>query len=319
MTDHKFVVSSSPHVRTKESTPRLMLYVLQALFLIALASIILFGARALAVIVVSVVAALMAEALWQKALGKPIPVHDGSAAITGLLIAFNMPPLVPLWIPVMGSVFAIIVVKQFFGGLGHNFMNPALAGRAFLVSAWPVAMTSGWQIPFDGVTSATPLEILGGSAGSLPEGWQMLVGWRAGCLGETSALVILLGGFYLIYKQVIDWKIPASFIGTVAAFAWVFGGSDGWFTGDVWTHVLSGGLLIGAFFMATDYVTSPVTKQGRLIMGFGCGLLTALIRLWGGYPEGVSYSILLMNVATPLIDSMTVPLPFGTRRTKAVG
>ncbi len=296
-----------------------MFYVLQALFLVAVASTILFGVRAMAIIGVSVLAALAAEALWQKGLRQPVTVADGSAAITGLLIAFNMPPLVPLWVPALGSAFAVIVVKQFFGGLGHNFMNPAAAGRAFLVSAWPLAMTSGWLTPFDGATSATPLQVLGGSSGSLPEGWQMLMGWRAGCIGETSALVILIGGLYLIYRQVIDWKIPASFIGTVALFAWVFGGTDGWFTGDVLTHVLSGGLLLGAFFMATDYVTSPVTKRGRLIMGLGCGLLTALIRLWGGYPEGVTYAILLMNVATPLIDRMTIPRPFGTRQTKVTG
>lgn len=289
-----------------------------ALLPAALASIVLFGPRALAVMAVTLASALVAEGLYMKIVRKPVTIADGSAAITGLLLAFNMPPMVPLWVPVIGSFFAIIVVKQLFGGLGQNFMNPALAARAFLLAAWPMSMTTGWVVPFDGVTSATPLQVLRGMASArLPETWELLVGMRAGALGETSAVALLLGGFYLLWKGVIDWRIPGCFIGTVALVTWAFGGSGGLFTGNVLAHTLTGGLLLGAFFMATDYVTSPVTRRGRVVMGIGCGLITALIRLWGGFPEGVSYSILLMNVATPLIDRATLPRVFGQRRVKA--
>lgn len=318
MADYKLVVSSSPHLKTAETTPRLMGAVLLALAPAGFASIVLFGGKALLVIAASVVAALAAEAICNRVMRRPLTIGDGSAAITGLLLAFNMPPEVPLWVPVIGSFFAIVVVKQLFGGLGHNFMNPALAARAFLLAAWPMAMTTGWVQPFDGVTSATPLQTLRGmSSQPLPELWELLFGLRAGALGETCAVALVLGGLYLIARRVIDWRIPAGFVGTVALFGWAFGGRGGYFTGDALAHVLSGGLLLGAFFMATDYVTSPVTSRGRVVMGIGCGVITSLIRLWGGFPEGVSYSILLMNVATPLIDRATMPRVFGQRPARA--
>jgi len=308
----KLVVTSSPHLKTATTTPLLMGEVLLALLPVGLVSVVLFGPRALAIMGLTTAAAVAAEALYQKAAGKALTVTDGSAAVTGLLLALGMPPLVPLWVPVIGAGFAIIVVKQLYGGLGHNFMNPALTARAFLVAAWPMAMTTGWMAPFDGVTTATPLQVMKGLAQApMAQPWELFLGLRAGSLGEVSVLALALGGGYLLWRRVIDWQIPAGFIGTVALVTWVFGGTRGLFTGDVVLHLLTGGLWLGALFMATDYVTSPVTRRGRLIMGVGGGLITALIRLWGGMPEGVTFGILLMNVATPLIDRFTVPRVFG--------
>ncbi|HHY37567.1 MAG TPA: RnfABCDGE type electron transport complex subunit D, partial [Clostridia bacterium] len=248
----------------------------------------------------------------------PVTVGDWSAAVTGLLLAFNIPVTAPLWLPVVGSAFAIIIVKQLFGGLGQNFVNPALAARAMLMAAWPAHMTS-WVTPFDAVSTATPLATLVPKAGeataALPSYWNMFVGNIPGCLGETSALAILAGGAYLLLRGVIDWRIPVGFIGTVAVLTWIIG-PKGIFTGDPLAHILAGGLMLGAFFMATDYVTSPVTRKGRLIMGIGCGIITVLIRIYGSYPEGVSYSILIMNIATPLIDKFVQPRVFGVARAR---
>ncbi len=233
--------------------------------------------------------------------------------MTGILLAFNLSPLVPLWVAAIGGAFAIIIVKQLFGGLGHNFVNPALAARAFLMASWPVQMTN-WKTPgVDAVSSATPLALIksGSEAtGQLPGLLELFIGNVGGCLGETSALALLLGAVYLLARRVITLEIPAAFIGTVGLMTWILGGEK-LFTGDFIYHILAGGLMLGAFFMATDYTTSPMTFKGRVIMGIGCGMLTAIIRLFGGYPEGVSYSILLMNLAVPLIDRYIIPKSFG--------
>lgn len=314
------IVSSSPHIKTRETTQRLMADVLIALAPATAVAFWLFGLRAMGLTLAAVASAVLTEHAV-AALGKrKTTVSDLSAAITGLLIAFNIPPSAPFWLPVVGSMFAILVVKMAFGGLGGNFLNPALAARAMLLAAWPVHMTS-WVRPFDLVATATPLATLvpkGVAGAELPSLGAMLIGRIPGCIGETSALALLIGGAYLLWRKVIDWRTPVGFIGTVAVLTLIFG--PGGLLRDISVaarfeaaaaHVLAGGLVLGALFMATDYVTSPVTPKGRLVMGIGCGLLTVLIRLWGGYPEGVSYSILIMNVATPLIDRFTAPRKFG--------
>lgn len=313
----RLVISPSPHWRSEKTVSGLMLDVVVALMPAVVASVVYFGTRAFAIIVASVASAVLSEVLYEKAVKREVTIRDYSAVITGVLLAMNMPPRVPLWIPVIGSAFAIVVAKQLFGGLGYNFVNPALAGRAFVMAAWPLHMTRDWLKPgffggIDAAAQATPLAVLKGSAqGALPGIWDMLIGNRAGCLGETSVVAILLGGLYLIWREVIDWRIPLGYIGTVFVLTWVWGKPGALFQGNAVYHILSGGLFLGAFFMATDYVTSPVTSRGRLIMGIGCGIITVLIRLWGGYPEGVSYSILLMNLLTPLIDRYVVPRHYG--------
>lgn len=321
----KLIVSSSPHVRSKETVDRIMLDVVIALIPALIAGILFFGFRALAIVLISILSCLIGEYVWEKMCNKPITIGDFSAVITGILLAFNMPATVPLWIPVIGGFFAIIVVKQLFGGLGQNFMNPALAARAFLLASWPTSMTK-WVQPFsqlpvfgnvDIVSSATPLALIKGAEGVgtvLPSYANLFIGNIGGCIGETSALALLIGGLYLIYRKVINWRIPVTFIGTVFVLTLVFG-KAGFFTEDPIYHILSGGLILGAFFMATDYASSPITPKGQLIMGLGCGIITTVIRLWGGYPEGVSYSILLMNIVTPLIDRYTVPVKYGEVKT----
>ncbi len=314
---NQLLVSSSPHVRSEDTISRIMLDVVIALMPAAIAAVIFFKWNAIVIILASVLSAVITEALIQKLMKREITIGDWSAVITGMLLAFNLPPTVPLWIPIIGSAFAIAVVKQLFGGLGHNFMNPALAARAVLLASWPVRMTT-WTTPgVDAVSTVTPLAILKGTetAGQLPELWDMIVGNIGGTIGETSALALLLGAAYLLYRGIINWKIPFTFIGTVAFMTWMLGG-EGFFTGNALYHIFAGGLILGAFFMATDYVSSPVTPKGQIIMGVGCGVLTSVIRIYGGYPEGVSYSILLMNVATPLIDKLTMPRIFGEVKTR---
>ncbi|MFO7295783.1 MAG: RnfABCDGE type electron transport complex subunit D [Clostridia bacterium] len=327
------IVSSSPHVYSKDTTARIMLDVVLALLPAAAAGVYFFGGRAALIMVISVLSAVMTEAIVQKLMKKPVTISDWSAVVTGLMLAFNLPPTVPLWLPVVGSAIAIALVKQAFGGLGHNFMNPALAARAILLAAWPVYMTT-WADPIrgaasgmastnwsvsgatDAVSSATPLAILKGLEGTeeqLPPLWSIIVGGTRGCLGETSDLALLIGAAYLLWRRVISWRIPVSFIGTVALLTWILG-PQGLFTGNAIYHIFSGGLMLGAFYMATDYSSSPVTPKGQIIMGIGCGIITSIIRLYGGYPEGVTYSILLMNVATPLIDRFTMPRIYGEVR-----
>ena len=315
-------VSSSPHIRSKESVSRIMLDVVLALIPAAIAAVLIFGWRILLVIGVSVLAAVATEALIQKLTKQPVTINDWSAVVTGVLLAYNLPPTVPLWLPIIGSIIAIALVKQAFGGLGQNFMNPALAARAILLAAWPAQMTS-WKIPgidsanaaaVDAISTATPLAILKGTEAGveqIPSLWDAFIGNMGGCIGEVSALALLIGAAYLLYRRVINWRIPFTYIGTVALLTWIFGGEGGLFTGNGIYHIFIGGLILGAFYMATDYSSSPVTPKGQIIMGVGCGILTAVIRLLGGYPEGVSYSILIMNVATPLIDKYTMPRVFG--------
>ena len=308
-----FLASSSPHIRSKASTPGIMKDVVIALMPALAAGIYFFRLKALLVIIVTLTACIGAEYVSNILMKKRQTIGDYSAAVTGLLLAFNLPPSIPLWIAAIGGAFAIIIVKQLFGGLGHNFMNPALAARAFLLASWPVQMTL-WTSPIDGVSSATPLALIKKGAeavdGVLPSYMSLFSGNVAGCIGETSVIALLLGAAYLLYKRVIMPLIPLGFIATVALMTWILGG-DSLFTGDVLYHILSGGLMLGAFFMATDYATTPSTMKGMLVFGIGCGLLTSIIRLYGGYPEGVSYSILLMNVAAPLIERYTRPKTFG--------
>ncbi len=261
------------------------------------------------ILVVSILTAVATEAACQKIRKQAITVNDFSAVVTGLLLGMNLPSTVPYWIPVVGSIFAIAVVKQAFGGLGHNFINPALAARALLVASWPVQMTTWVSPSADAVSSATVLGILKeGLDVELPSLMDMLLGTIGGCIGETSALLLLLGGIFLIYRGIISIKIPGIYIGTVAVLTLIITGFD---IQTTMIHILSGGLILGAFFMATDYASSPITAKGQIIYAFGMGLLTVIIRFYGGYPEGVSYSILLMNVAAPLIDKYTKPRVFG--------
>ncbi len=342
--EKKLLVTSSPHISAGESVEKIMWSVVLALLPAAAGAVYFFGVRALWIMLIGIASATATEAVLQKLLKKPIAVADGSAVITGLLVAFNVSVQVPLWMPAVGSFFAIAVGKMVFGGLGYNPMNPALLGRAFLLASWPTHMTifdravpyGGTVSGIDVMTGATPLNVLKSCQAILadPQSYSpeqktaaaetlgklydslgnLFVGRVGGCLGETSALLLLAGAAFLVYKRYIGWKIPFSYIGTVALLTWIFGGTDGLFTGNPLFHVLSGGLILGAFFMATDMVTSPVTFAGRIYFGIGCGIITVLIRLIGGYPEGVSYSILLMNLATPLLDRLTKPKVFGGRK-----
>lgn len=312
----ELLVASSPHLWAGVATSHIMRDVLISLAPAALGAIWFFGWRAALVIALSMGAAALTEWGCMRLMGKPSTLGDGSALVTGLLLALTLPPASPPWLPVVGAAFAIAVVKVAFGGLGHNFVNPALAARAFLLAAFPAAMTT-WTSPFDAVTTATPLAVLPNPfapevlAGPLPSYRDLFLGTVGGSLGETSALLLLIGAAYLLARRVIDWRIPAGFLGTLAALSWMLGGQGGLFTGDPLYHLLAGGAILGAFFMATDYVTGPITPKGRWIFAVGCGLITALIRLYGGYPEGVLFAILLMNVVTPLIDRFIVPAPFG--------
>lgn len=307
-----FLVSSSPHIRSGETTKRIMLDVIIALMPAFFAGVFYFGFRALTVTAVAVVFAVVTEYVMQKIMGRPITINDLSAVVTGILLAFNVPATAPLWMVAIGSIFAIAIVKQAFGGVGHNFMNPALAARAMMLASWPVRMTT-WVAPgADAVSTATSLAIakngVEAAGQALPSVWNLFIGNVGGCIGETSALALLIGGIYLIYKGVISPRVPVSYIGTVAVLALLFGGLDPYM---MIYHVFAGGLFLGAIFMATDYSTTPMTAKGQIIMGIGAGVLTSVIRFFGGYPEGVSYSILLMNIATPLIDRYTMPRKFG--------
>ena len=299
------IVSVNPHVYAKDTTQTIMRDVLIALFPAVIASIVFFGVQALLVEVVCVVVAVACEWAFEKICGKPITIMDLSAAVTGLLLALNLPVSIPLWQAAFGAFVAIIVIKQFFGGIGQNFANPAITARVIMLVAFSGAMTT-WAVPAftDATTAATPLAILSGTEGTLPTLAQMFLGARGGSLGETSCLALLLGGAYLIYRRVITWHTPAAFIGTVLVLTALLGRQPLY-------QVMAGGLFIGAFFMATDYTTSPPTPKGKLIFGLGCGLITVLIRVWGNYPEGVSFSILLMNILNPYICDWTRTKPFG--------
>lgn len=296
-------VSVSPHIHSPRTTQTIMRDVLIALCPALIASCVIYGLRALLVTVVCVVSCVLLEGLYQKGMKQPITIQDGSAAVTGMLLAMNLPVTIPLWQAIFGCLVAIIVVKQLFGGLGKNFANPAIVGRVVLFLAFTGSMTN-WVYP-DAVSSATPLALLSaGATEQLPALWNMLWGWHGGCLGETCSIALLLGGVYLIVRKVITWHIPVAFVGTVFVLTALLGQHPVY-------QVLSGGLLLGAIFMATDYVTSPPTPWGKVVFGVGCGLITVLIRVWGSYPEGVSFAILLMNILNPYITSWTRNKPIG--------
>ncbi len=323
---HLFTISASPHIRDSETIPHIMWQVNLALLPAAVFAVWWFGLTALINMLTGIVFAVGAEYSWQKAMHKPVTAFDGSACITGLLLAMSMSPILPPYMVAIGSVLAIIVAKQSMGGLGFNIFNPAHIGRAALMVSWPVAMTTWTKIQdfsllpgVDVMTSATPLNILKqqgydalistfGSQSGLY--WSMFIGTRNGSLGETSTVLLLLGGLYLIWRGYINWVVPAAMILTVGLLTWIFGPA-GLFTGDPLFHMMAGGLILGAFFMATDMVTIPITITGQIIFAVGAGAITVLIRLAGGYPEGVCYSLLLMNAVTPLIDRFVKPDIFG--------
>lgn len=314
-------VSTSPHMKDTMTTPVIMGKVLAALTPAALWGVYTFGIRAAAILVISILSCVLFEWASQKLLRRTVTVGDFSAAVTGLLIGMNLSAAVPLWLPVAGAFFAIVVVKQLFGGIGKNIVNPALAARVFMF-AWPAEMgvftKAGERISSlavnytapDAITGATPLASL--KSGVFPSDtvFDMFLGNQSGCIGEVSALLLIIGGIYLLMTKVITWHIPVSYIATVALACALFPQNDVRMT-FVMYELVAGGLMLGAFFMATDYATSPVTPNGRLIYGVGCGLLTVFIRYFGGYPEGVSFSILIMNLLVWYIDKLTIPRKFG--------
>lgn len=298
-------VASSPHIKRPDTTRGIMSDVVIALAPAATYGCILFGLRALAVLITSVSVAVLCEFLWNKALKKPNTIKDMSAVVTGLLLGMNLPPTLPLWQAAIGSAAAIIVVKQMFGGLGHNFANPAIAARIILLVSFPASMTRFTEPVSDAVTSATPLA---GTAGTLSFK-TLFFGMHAGSIGETSAFLLIVGGLYLVIRRVITPIIPVCFTGTVALLSLISGES-------VMLSVFGGGLILGAMFMATDYTTSPTTPLGKVVFAVGCGIITFVIRKFGSLPEGVSYSILLMNILVPHINRFTLSKPFGFEKVK---
>jgi electron transport complex protein RnfD len=320
MENMSLYVSASPHVHDPLDTRTIMRDVIIALAPATLAAIVLFGVNALLLFAVSVLAAVGTEWGLEKLMHKKSTLGDLSAVVTGLLVAMNVPASAPWWLVLVGSCFAIGLVKMAFGGLGSNFMNPALTARAVLLAAWPARMSGAAYIApvtlaADAVTSATPLALLKeGAVDQMPSVWNLLIGNIGGCMGEVCALALLLGAAYLFIRRIITWRIPLTYLATVAVLVFLLKGFQPM---TVLYHLLSGGLILGAFFMATDYTTSPTTPWGQILMGLGCGVLTVIIRLYGGYPEGVSYSILLMNVATPLLDRWTRPRSLGEVRKHA--
>lgn len=333
-----FAVSATPHLRDRTDVSGIMYSVAIALTPALAGSVYFFGVRALWIVALTVIACLATEAFIQKLSGKPLTIRDGSALVTGMLLAFNLPPGIAWWIPVLGGIFAIAVGKMTFGGLGYNPLNPALIGRVFLLFSFPVQMTTTWLAPtgfpgLDAESAATPLNVLKQNSAILANRdiysidavnaamsrvadlqtsfVDLFFGNRSGCIGETSVFLLLIGAAFLLSRRVIGWKIPFFFITTVGALTWVFGGIQGFFSGPWLFHILSGGLILGAFYMATDMVTSPITFRGRIIYGIGCGVLTVIIRLVGGFPEGVSFAILLMNLTVPLLDRYSRPAVFG--------
>ncbi len=300
-------VSASPHLKGKDTTKRIMLDVIIALIPALIMAIVYFGIRALLLSVVCVLTAVLSEFISRKVMKRNNTVSDLSAVVTGLILSLNLPATLPLWMAILGSVIAIVVVKQFFGGLGQNFVNPAITARIILMLCFASQMTH-WTEPLtDGVTGATPMAALA-SDNELPEFWKMLVGFHGGSIGETCSIALLLGGIYLVLRKVISPIIPLTFIGTV----FVCGLFDSF--NYALFSIFSGGLFLGAIFMATDYVTSPITKWGKVIFGVGCGFITFMIRYFGALPEGVSYAILLMNILTPHVDKITLPKPFGFKK-----
>jgi electron transport complex protein RnfD len=324
-------VSVSPHLKSSESVEKIMWTVVACLVPPLILSLFVFGIQTLFITAVSVVSCVIVEAVSQKALGRRVTVKDGSAVLTGMLLAFVIPPGVSPLLPVLAAVFAIYIGKHLLGGIGYNFFNPALLGRAFLLASFPVAMTSAWLppihdmaifsylgTPVDAVSTATPLAVMKehgmaaftqafGSGSSLYSSF--FLGWRPGCIGETSGFLLLLGGAYLLYKKYITYHIPVSILGTIALLTWIFGGET-YFSGDPLLALVTGGAILGSIYMATDYVTSPTTKTAQVIFGICIGGLTVLIRQKGGYPEGICYAILLMNPLSTVLDGWFKPKRF---------
>lgn len=322
---YELTISSSPHAHSPMTTDKIMRDVVLALMPALIGSIVFFGFRALMVTLVSAAACVFFEWGYRKLMKKDSTVYDMSAIVTGVLLAFVCPVTIPYWCIIIGDFFAIIVVKQLFGGIGKNFMNPALAARAFLFS-WPVIMNTWVKAGFsnaagifstaDAVTSATPMAAM--HQGALPAASvsELFLGSVGGCLGETSALLLLIGGVYLVVRKVISPRIPLCYIGTVALLTVLFPKGNPAFTWML-SQVFGGGLMLGAIFMATDYVTSPVTKKGQIIFGIGCGVLTVAIRYFGAYNEGVSYAILVMNACVMLLDKVGRPVKYGAPKKEA--
>ena len=306
----KLNVASAPHVRHKDSTSRVMLYVIIALLPTTIFGIINFGPRAAALVAISIAFSVLSEFVFDKIVKKENTIKDLSAVVTGLLLGLNLPPALPFWMAALGAVFAIIIVKCLFGGLGQNFMNPALGARCFLLISFAGSMTN---FTYDGVSEATPLATLknGGAVDTL----KMIIGQTSGTIGETSTLCILLGAIFLILMGVIDYRIPFTYIITFAIFVMLFGGR-GFDVYYLCAHLCGGGLMLGAFFMATDYVTSPITPAGKFVFGAILGILTGIFRIFGGSAEGVSYAIIISNLLVPLIERWTVPLAFGVKKEK---
>jgi len=331
-TPPKLIVSIGPHMHDTESTAKIMWTVSGALLPATLLSVYYFGMPAILVYLVCLVSSLLSEAAVQWMLKKPVTISDGSAFLTGLLLAMNLPANIPLYIPAVGSFVAIVITKHLFGGLGFNIFNPALIGRAFVLISFPKLMTTFTEptilgMAMDAKTTATPLVLLKEDGMSkLLEVFHskaalyqdLFLGNRAGSLGETSVIALLLGAAFLLMKRYITWHVPLPFIATVGILSWLFGGKEGLLSGDAIFHMMSGGLILGAFFMATDYVTGPSIRSAQVLFGIACGALTVLIRLKGGYPEGVMFAILLMNCFAPLLDrGMRSPV-FGKAEAKGV-
>ncbi len=306
----ELIVSPSPHIRSDVSIEKIMYSVIIALIPTVACGVYFFGTQVINIIVACILSALFTEYLALRLMGRKF-VMDGSAIITGLLLALCLPPRIPLWMAALGAAFAIAFAKCVFGGLGQNIFNPALVGRVFLMVSWPVEMTT-WIMPFtyDAVTTATPLGLWKMEQIATPH-INLALGNVSGCIGETSAIAILIGGVFLIAKRYIDWRTPLSYIATVGILMLILRQDQ-----DPVFHILAGGLFLGAFFMATDYVTTPITREGRIIFGIGAGVIVVAIRLIGGYPEGVAFSILLMNAFTPLIDRHVKPRVYGIKRKK---
>lgn len=319
----KLLVSASPHIHSPETTTGVMGDVIISLLPALAMAVVWFGSRALVLTAVCIGTAVLAEWVSRRVMKRPNTLGDLSAVVTGLILALNLPATLPLWMAAIGSIVAIVVVKQMFGGIGQNFVNPAMTARIILMVSFPTAMAR-WTAPLasawsaDAVTTATPMASLAASSGGnlsadLPSLWQMLVGYHGGSMGEVCALALLVGGLYLIIRRVISPIIPAAYIGTVAVWMLLAGHGDLRF---VAYELLGGGLLLGAFFMATDYATSPITAKGKWIFGIGCGIITSVIRLYGSLPEGVSFSIILMNILVPHIERLTLPRAFGAEKEK---
>ena len=319
----KLLVSASPHIHSPETTTGVMGDVIISLLPALVMAVVWFGSRALVLTAVCIGTAVLAEWVSRRVMKRPNTLGDLSAVVTGLILALNLPATLPLWMAAIGSIVAIVVVKQMFGGIGQNFVNPAMTARIILMVSVPTAMAR-WTAPLasawsaDAVTTATPMASLAASSGGnlsadLPSLWQMLVGYHGGSMGEVCALALLVGGVYLIIRRVISPIIPAAYIGTVAVWMLLAGHGDLRF---VAYELLGGGLLLGAFFMATDYATSPITAKGKWIFGIGCGIITSVIRLYGSLPEGVSFSIILMNILVPHIERLTLPRAFGAEKEK---